>query len=143
MKSTIFFCATISDLILTKSTSSQNISVVGISICQIIEEFYTKYSKNIEIIDFGGFQGQLIEKIMENLNNSITVTSHKVDEPSMWIHKLSMQSILLFYDFQDLFDFNLKDLVQMQFNNPIRFTIYCQNASEFYYSRLKTDFVIM
>jgi hypothetical protein len=128
--------------LLTKSANFQNISLISISICKIIDDFYTKYSRNVDIIDFGGFQGELVDKIMENLNDSMTVTIKRSKDPQNWYQKLQNQSILLFSDFQDLVDFNLKDLMDMQFINPIRFTIYCQNATRFNISELKTDLVI-
>jgi hypothetical protein len=129
-------------LLLTKSDFCQNISLISISIRKVIEEFYTKYSRNVDIIDFGGDQTDLVNKIMENLNDSMTVTIKMSKEPQNWNKKLVNQSILLFSNFQDLIKFNLKDLMDMQFINPIRFTIYCQNATTFEISSIKTDLVI-
>ena len=43
------------------------------SICKIIENFYISYSNNIDIIDFDGTQGELINDIVERIENSITV----------------------------------------------------------------------
>jgi hypothetical protein len=133
---------TFSALLLTKSVSCQNISLISISICGIIEEFYTKYSRNVDIIDFGSSQSELVDKIMENLNDSMTVTIKRIQHPQNYTKKLVNQSILLFSNFQDFDDFNQKDLMEMQYINPIRFTIYCQNATSFEIANLMTDLVI-
>jgi len=142
MKSSKIFSIIFSVLLLTKSANSQNLSLISFSVCEIIKEFYTKYSRNVDIIDFGGSQGKLIGKIMENLNNSMTVTVRNTKEPKNWNQKLENQTILLFDKFQDLVDFNLNGLMMMKFINPIRFTIYCKNATKFDISKLKTDLVI-
>lgn len=57
-----------------KLTSSVEISTLSLSVNEIIDEFYSKNSRNVDFIDFGGTQGDLVEKIMENLDNSITLT---------------------------------------------------------------------
>ena len=142
MKSTKFYFLTISILLHTKLVNTQNISALSISICEIIEQFYTKYSRNVDIIDFGGSQGELVTKIMENLNNSMTVTVQQMRNTQKWTKKLKDQSILLFHFFRDLQDFNIKDLMEMQYISPIRFLVYCQNVTEWMLSRLKTNLVI-
>jgi len=53
---------------------TQNISVLSIGICEIIEKFYTKYSRNLDIIDFGGAHSELVGQIMKNANNSMAIT---------------------------------------------------------------------
>ena len=133
------FLATVSA---TNSLSLQEIQALSISICELIDNFYSKYSQNVDIIDFGGGQGELVDKIIENVNNSMTMTVQKIVNPKKWSKKLKNQSILLFNSFMDLMEFNEKDLMEMRFINPIRFLVYCQNASYLSISSLKTDLVI-
>ena len=61
-------------LLSTKLALTQNISVLSIGICEIIEKFYTKYSRNLDIIDFGGAHSELIGEIIKNVNNSMAIT---------------------------------------------------------------------
>ena len=142
MKSIKFHFLTTFILLHTKPAKSQNISTLSISICEIIEQFYTKYSRNVDIIDFGGAQGELVTKIMENLNNSMTVTVQKTRNPQMWTKRLQNQSILLFENFLDLLNFNTNVLMEMQYTNPIRILVYCYDATEFILSKLKTDLLL-
>jgi hypothetical protein len=79
---------------------------------------------------------------MENLNDSMTVTIKMSKEPQNWNQNLESQLILLFSHFQDLVNFNSKDLMDIQFINPIRLTIYCQNATTFDISSIKTNLII-
>lgn len=110
--------------------NSENVTQLSISICEIIENFYSKYSKNVDVIDFGGLQGDLVGKIMENHNNSITVTLTTTKNPQNWSKRLQSQSILLFNNFTNFANFNEKNLEKIQFINRVRFTIYCQNMTE-------------
>jgi len=87
--------------LLTRQGDLHNITILSISICEIIENFYTKYSRNVDIIDIGGSQGDLVGKIMENLNNSMTVTLQKTPQkPSHFI--VENPSILLFKNFSSV-----------------------------------------
>jgi len=137
-----FWIFSILILFFTNSSNSQNISTLSISICEVIENIYTKYSINVDIIDFRGKQGDLVGKIMENLNNSMTLTIIKVKDPQRWNRKLENQTILIFDHIIDLFMFNNKDLIRMHYINPIRFLVYCQDATAKIISELKTDLVI-
>lgn len=119
MKLKLLSFSTIFIIIFSKSTNSQISSVLSITICEIIRNFYTKYSRNVDIIDFGGSHSELISKIMENLNNSMTLTLNKSKEPQKWTIKLKDQSILLFNNFKDFDNFNNKDLIEIEFLNPI------------------------
>jgi hypothetical protein len=96
----------------------------------------------IDIIDFGGKQGDIIADIMKNVNNSMIVKLHKIDNPEKWSQKLSKQSILLFEKFLDFADFNNKDLMETKYVNPIRLLVYCQNASRDEIASIKTNLVI-
>lgn len=142
MKSTNFYYLINSLLILTKLTNLQNISLLSNSIGEIIEQFYTKNSKNIDIIDFSGSQSQLVTEIAQNLNNLITVTILKTNDPQIWTKNITTQTILLFGNFSDLKRFSDKDLLQTEYINPIRILVYCQNASELEFSQLRTDLLI-
>jgi len=135
------FC-TILIIIFINSVNLQNISTLSISICEVIEKFYTRYSRNVDIIDFRGYQGDLVGKIMKNLNNSITLTIIKAKDIRNWDEILENQSILIFNHFIDLHMFNKKDLFRMRYINPIRFLVYCQDATALLVSRIKTDLVI-
>jgi len=119
-------------------TNSQNISTLGISICEIIDKFYSKHSQNVDIISFGRSQGKLVSKIMENLDNSMTVTVKKQN----LVKKLEGQSILLFNNFWHFVNFNSMDSVDFRYINPVRFLVYCKNATTLMLSMLKTDLVI-
>lgn len=130
-------------IIIFKSSNPQNTSIISIAICEIIRNFYTKYSRNVDIIDFGGSQGELVEKIMKNLNNSMTVTLKKLHNSQVWTNRLKNQSILLFSNFEDFDNFNKKDLIELEYIYPIRFLVYCKNVEEFELSKLKTDLVIV
>ncbi|KAL7014624.1 hypothetical protein ACKWTF_016034 [Chironomus riparius] len=141
MKLNFLAFLTIFILILLKSTNSQNASILSIAICEIIRNFYTKYSRNVEIIDFGETQSELVNEIMKNLNNSMTLTLKKSFDPQTWTKKLTNQSILLFNNFEDFDSFNRKDLIQSQYTKTIRILVYCQNATKMDFSRLKTDLV--
>ncbi|CAG9811075.1 unnamed protein product [Chironomus riparius] len=129
-------------LFLTKLTTSQDTTILSIAIGEIIEEFYSKYSKNVDIIDFRGLQGDLIGKIMKKSNNSLTLTLAKVNNPLKFTKKLESQSILLFNHILDLNLFNKKDLIRLRYINPIRFLVYCQNATKQMLTILKTNLVI-
>ena len=52
-----------------------NTTLLSLSICDVIEKFYSKFSRNIDIIDINGSQSELVGKILENLNNSMTVNA--------------------------------------------------------------------
>lgn len=126
----------------TIPANSQNISTLSTAICEIIDKFYSKYSKNVDIIDFRRLQGDLVRKIMENSNNYLTMTVKNVKSPQTWTKKLENQSILLFNNIIDLTIFNNKDLIRMRFLNPIRFLVYCSNATAAMIAMLKTNLVI-
>ena len=121
-----------------KVTYSQDITLLSISICEIIDNFYSKYSKNVDIINFGGLQMELVGKIMENLDNSMTVTLIDVQDLRKWKTKLEHQSILLF-DYFDFFHwFSHEDFVELRYINPFRFVVYCHDATEFDVQSLRT-----
>ena len=129
-------------LFLTKLINSQNVSLISTSICEIIEQFYTKYSRNIEIIDFSRSQGQLVTEITQNLNNLISVTVQKADDLQNWDETVTKQSILLFENFWDLNTYNEKDLFKVENLRPLKILVYCQNITEWDLVDLKTDLLI-
>jgi len=122
--------------------SEVNITQISLSICEAIEKFYSKYSRNVDIIDFNGSQGELIGKILGNLNNSMTVTVYRKPISIKFIGRIKNQTILLFDNFQIFNEFNKLDPINMKFLNPIRLLVYCVNTSEMEISSLKTDLVI-
>lgn len=138
-RTNLIYQSTFLALLVLSSVHSQNISI---SICEIIENVYTKISISVDIIDFGGKQGKLIGEIMKNLNNSMAVKVKKIEVPQKWTQKLSTQSILLFDKFLDFYEFNNKDLIEMRYINPIRILIYCENTTQMEISSIKTDLVI-
>ena len=90
--------------LLTSQVDLQNITILSISICEIIENFYTKYSRNVDIVDIGGSHGDLVNKIMENLNNSMTVKIQRTPQnPSHWITE--NPSIFLFQNMSSVLDY--------------------------------------
>ena len=123
-------------------TSAANTTLISLSICDAIEKFYTKYSRNVDIIDYSGSQSELVGKIMENLNNSMTVTVHKRQSLRKWRSRLRSQSVLIFDNFQSLNDFNRADPIRINFINPVRLLVYCKNATKLEISKLKTNLVI-
>lgn len=129
-------------IVATKSVNPQDVPTLSVAICEIIQNFYSKYSQSIDIIDFGGSQGELVDQIMKNLNNSMTVMVKKIKNLQNLTEKLQNQSILLFEKFSDLAKFNGKNLMEIKFINPIRFLVYCQNATDFDILSLRTDLVI-
>lgn len=141
MKLTKYFCLIFQFLIFipVKLASFENISLLSISIVEIIEEFYSKYSKNIEIINFGEFQGELVTKIGQNLNNLIAVTIMNIANPQNWTKNITTQTILLFKNFSDLNIFNNKDLFE---TSKIKILVYCQNVTELELSMLETALMI-
>jgi len=138
-RTNLIYQSTFLALLVLSSVHSQNISI---SICEIIENVYTKISISVDIIDFGGKQGELIGEIMKSLNNSMAVKVKKIDDPQKWTQKLSTQSILLFDKFLDFYEFNNKDLIEIKYINPIRILIYCKNTTQMEISSIKTDLVI-
>ncbi|CAG9811245.1 unnamed protein product [Chironomus riparius] len=114
-------------------------TLISLSICGIIEKFYSIYSRNVDIIDFNGSQSELVGEILRNLNNSMTVTVYKLHGSRRIVEN---QTILLFDNFASLNDFNNADQIDIKYINPIRLLVYCVNTSEFEISRLKTDLVI-
>ena len=112
-------------LFLTKLINSQNVSLISTSICEIIEQFFTKHSRNVEIIDFSRSQGQLVTEITQNLNNLITVTVQKFESIHFLPKSITIQSILLFENFWDLNEFNEKNLFKDENLSPIRILVYC------------------
>jgi len=122
--------------------SEVNITQISLSICEAIEKFYSKYSRNVDIIDFSGSQGEVIGKVLGNLNNSMTVTVYRKHSSIIFLESIKNQTILLFDNFQIFNEFNKVDPINIKFINPIRLLVYCVNTSEVEISSLKTDLVI-
>jgi hypothetical protein len=116
---------------------------MSIAICEIIQKFYTEYSRNLDIIDFGGSHDELITEIMKNINNSMAVTVQKRKYWKTWLHTKRSQSIYLFNNFQDLSHFNDMKLIDVQFLNPTKIIGYYPNASEFDLATLDTMLAII
>lgn len=106
---------------------------------EILENFYSKYSRNLTIIDFGG-QKDLVNSIAMNLNYSVPISLMTGDEN--WTKDIINQAVLLFDNFKDLNRFNKKDLFHLDFLNPIRLLVYCENCRAKDLSRLDTVLVI-
>jgi len=121
----------------------QDNSGLSIAICEIIEKFYTEYSRNIDIVDFGGSHDELVNEIMKNINNSIAVTVQKRNYWKQWTKTIQNQSIYLFNNFQDLSDFNSLKSIYIRYLNPIRIIVYYTNASAFEIATLNTNLVII
>jgi len=121
-----------------KVTYSQNITILGIAISEIIENSYTKYSKNVDIINPGGKQLDLVGEILKNLNNSITVTLVTKPHSHFWQKRLKDQTILLFDDFKHFKWFTRVDFVELRYINPFRFVVYCKNLLSQDIIKLKT-----
>lgn len=132
--------------LLTRPVDLHNITILGIAICEIIENFYTKYSRNVDIVDIGGSQGDLVGKIMENLNNSMTVTLQKTpQEPSHWI--VENPSIFLFKNFSSVLDYWPYLHYYRLYTKDTWFLFYIQNVSllnfiDFKYMRALTQYYL-
>ncbi|CAG9811426.1 unnamed protein product [Chironomus riparius] len=123
----------------SSSIHKVNITLLSISICEIIENFYSKYSKNVDIINIGGTQDELVGEIMKNINSSMAVTLISVPNILKWNTKLEHQSILLF-DYFEYFDwFTNHDFVEMRYINSFRFVVYCPFATYYNISNLTSD----
>jgi len=119
-------------LICTMESKSQDLSTLSIAICEVIENFYSKYTRNLVIVDFGGSNNDLIGQIMENNKALLPITIEGEGmELRRRLNKTSNQSILLFRNFQNFLDFNENYLIEMRFFNPIKFLIYFQNGTAF------------
>lgn len=111
------------------------------SICDIIEKFYSKYARDVDIVDYGGAQGDLVDGIMKNLNDSMTVNLKRIYGMSRQ-KEVSNQSILLFSNFKDLYYYNEKVSFSIGFIKLIRILVYCVNVTLSEISMLRTDLVI-
>lgn len=117
-------------------------NLLSISICKVIEHFYVHYSNHIDIIDFDGTQGHLINEVIKNTQSSISVKLFKVNSPQKWTKPLQTQSILFFETFESLNNFNNFDLVRIDFLYPLRLLVYCVNLTAAKLSKLTTKLVI-
>ena len=135
----LVFQSLILALIGIKLALNLNISVISIGICEIIENFYTKYSRNLDIIDFGGTNDELIGQIMKNVNSSMAITIQTRINWKKCNKKIENQSILLFESFKNLSYFTDRDLMFMQYLNPIRLIVYYPNADVYDIFTLRTD----
>lgn len=120
-------------------TCSQDITLLSISICEIIENVYSKLSRNVDIIDFSGSQSELAGEIVENLNNSMTVTLTHVVDFHHYRTNLKHQSILLFDNLRIFKWFSRKDFVKHLFINPLRFLVYCETATDSDIANIQTN----
>ena len=135
----LIFLSILLVLFATKLVHSQNISTISIGICEIIKKFYTKYSRNLDIIDFGGTQSELVGQIMKNVNDSMTLAVQSRVNWDKWNRHIENQSILLFENFQNLSHFTNKDLLLMRYLYPIRLIVYYPNIEIRELWKLRTD----
>jgi len=101
-------------LICTMESKSQDLSTLSIAICEVIENFYSKYTRNLVIVDFGGSNNDLIGQIMENNKALLPIAIERRGmEWTRWLHKIGSQSVMLFRNFQNFMDFNENYLMNM------------------------------
>lgn len=76
-----------------------NLNELSYSIYETIENFYSKYSRFVDVIDIDGTNGEIANEIMKRLNNSISVTFRSTLK---WVPRVENQAILLFGSFYSL-----------------------------------------
>jgi len=119
-------------LLFINESQSEDLSTLSIAICEIIDKFYTKYSRNLDIVDFGGSNENLVGQIIKNNKALMPMTIEKRGtEWRRWLNKISNQSILLFRNFENFTHFHETYLIEMLYSNPIKFLVYFPNGTEF------------